>query len=190
MSHEAHTACKCRSAVCLKDSIWMLSVWTGGPHPATSTTQPCSVVPHLEIEQRGWLFSIGYEIKVRFCCLINVLSVNLLVCHEIKINSDKAIKDYFGGGWCNDSKLVHSLREGAVPWAAGKRENTPFSTVISFVHLPVGFCQRLRHRWLGLPQCRSFIRLIWGLWELSFLEYFHNKGQLGELKSPLCCNLT
>lgn len=54
-------------------------------------------MPDLEIEQHDWLYSIGYEIKAKFCHLINLLSVNLLVCHEIKINSDEVIKEYFGG---------------------------------------------------------------------------------------------
>lgn len=39
---------------------------------------------------------MGYETKVVFCHPINLLSVNLLVCYKIEINSDEVIKEYFG----------------------------------------------------------------------------------------------
>lgn len=67
------------------------------------------------------LHRMGCEVKVRFCCLINLLSVNLLVCYEIKVNSDEVIKEYFGGQragtvtpkLCPGHGREHSL------WAAG-----------------------------------------------------------------------
>lgn len=61
------------------------------------TTELCSTVPLSEAQQRHWLYRVGCEVKVRFCCLINLLSLNLLVCYEIKVNSDEVIKEYYSG---------------------------------------------------------------------------------------------
>lgn len=91
------------------------------PQPVTGSTELCSTVPLSEAQQRHWLHRMGCEVKVRFCCLINLLSVNLLVCYEIKVNSDEVIKEYFGGQragtvtpkLCPGHGREHSL------WAAG-----------------------------------------------------------------------
>lgn len=61
--------------------------------------------------------------KVRFCCLINLLSVNLLVGYEIKVNSDEVIKEHSGGqrvGTVTPSLGTGQGREQS-PWAAGRR---------------------------------------------------------------------
>lgn len=42
---------------------------------------------------------MGSETKVEFCHPINLLSVNLFVCYEMKINSDEVTKEYFGEWW-------------------------------------------------------------------------------------------
>lgn len=144
MSHKASKTCKSRWVVSW-DVTWSC------PQPVPGTTKLCSTVPDSEVEQRDWLYRIGCEVKVRFCCLINLLSVNLLVGYEIKVNSDEVIKEYLGGqrvGVVTPSLCTGHKRESL--WAAGKRWNPPFTPGISALCL----CSLLptRHRLLGLSQ--------------------------------------
>lgn len=74
--------------------------------------------------------------KVRFCCLINLLAVNLLVCYEIKVNSDEAIKEYFGGQRVGTviPSLCTGHGRGAVPVGCWQEMKSSFhSCSVSFV---------------------------------------------------------
>lgn len=111
--------------------------------------------------ERDWLYRIGCEVKVSCCCLINLLSVSLLVCYEIKVNSDEVIKEYLGG-----QRLARCLPA----WAQVRGGSSPRGLLAGDeILLSLLQCQA---QGLGAGSAWKWIRLIPGPWQLSFLEYF------------------